>query len=290
MPELYREFEALRASITGSPDQALSQWDAVLLERTRRAVILVLRHQALSIRQQYVERCSLSGYEESEAARVLEPAFRLLSAATQLHREDDADAPATAYSARFIRRTLTLANWKPAIVAPGSRTPQVPTRLSRRRLLYAAAALVVAFSGAFAIVRSGKVGVPNSPRVGSADPVPAVVATLSASPVGSAVSAPVPTPPATVVIVLQSDPGGASVKIGGEDRGSTPLRIEGKPRQSVAVVLRKGNRLWRGTLTFSDESEKVVSITLPVARVPKTPHPRRNWLKACRGYCLGRML
>ncbi len=72
-----------------------------------------------------------------------------------------------------------------------------------------------------------------------------------------------PATPAKVDIVLRSEPSGAQVFIGGVWQGATPLRLEQPAGAVLRLTVRRGARVWRGTLQVGERSGQVLTIRLP---------------------------
>jgi len=72
-----------------------------------------------------------------------------------------------------------------------------------------------------------------------------------------------PATPANVAIVLRSEPSGAQVFIGGVWQGATPLRLEQPVGAQLRLTVRRGSRVWRGTLQVGERSGQVLMIRLP---------------------------
>lgn len=328
---LHREFLAIRALFTEEQDGPISEWEATFLERTRRAVIVALRHQAIAIRDRWSENKSSFGIEQSSPHVDLEHALQLSTAAQQLHVSDDSDASRTAQVMEFLRRSIAQekafapplpapeASPRPEIstipetsdlpavsvpptttgaaVAPsdldptpappvvaGPRASMRPARVTdmfqrilskvaqaRPRVLsplplVAAAGFVLIIGVASLIVWIGKSG---SAANGGVEKGPASGAVTE-------VRALLPTPGTAHVaaILLKSDPSGARVTVGGESRGETPLSLEGKSGDLLSIVMQKGNRVWRGTLTVGEDAQQIVTIRLPLPKVAQTPRPQ----------------
>jgi len=103
---LHREFIAIRASLMEEQEGRPSEWEATFLERTRRAIIVALRHQAVAIRDRWSENRSSFGIELSSPDVDLEHALQLSTAAMELHLNDDSDASRTARVMEFIRQSI----------------------------------------------------------------------------------------------------------------------------------------------------------------------------------------
>ncbi len=331
---LHREFLAIRASFTEEQDGAISEWETTFLERTRRAVIVALRHQAIAIRDRWSENKSSFGIEQPSPHVDLEHALQLSTAAQQLHVNDDSDASRTAQVMEFLRRSIAQekatapplpapdASPRPEIstipetsdlpaasilpattdaaatpsdldatpAAPVVASPRASIRpakveeifrsilskvaqarrpaLSRlpRLPLFTAAGFVLVIGIASVIVWIGKIG-------------PVANGGVEKGPASSTVTearAPLPTPGTARVaaILLKSDPSGARVTVGGEFRGETPLSLEGKSGDHLSIVMRKGSRVWRGTLTVGEDAQQIVTIRLPVPKLAQTPRPQ----------------
>ncbi len=106
------------------------------------------------------------------------------------------------------------------------------------------------------------------PAAGAAARAPA--RPLTASPGGA--SAPSPKPqappraaliPARVAIILRSEPSGAQVFIDGVWQGATPLRLEQPAGAFLRLTVRRGARVWRGTLQVGERTGQVLMIRLP---------------------------
>jgi Flp pilus assembly protein TadD len=79
-------------------------------------------------------------------------------------------------------------------------------------------------------------------------------------------------------MLLQSEPSGAQVLIDGTLQGTTPLRLERKPGSTIQVTIRRGSRVWRGTLRLEQKSDQEIMIRLPrqqpvAAQAPARPRP-----------------
>ncbi len=103
---LHREFLAIRAALMEEQDGPISEWEAIFLERTRRATIVALRHQAVAIRDRWSENKSSFGIEPPSLRVDLEHALQLSTAAMQLHVNDDSDTSRTARVTEFIRQSI----------------------------------------------------------------------------------------------------------------------------------------------------------------------------------------
>jgi tetratricopeptide (TPR) repeat protein len=103
---LHREFIAIRASFMEEQEGPISEWEATFLERTRRAIIVALRHQAVAIRDRWSENRSSFGIEPSSPHVDLEHALQLSTEAMELHLNDDADASRTGRVMEFIRQSI----------------------------------------------------------------------------------------------------------------------------------------------------------------------------------------
>ncbi|MBI3974990.1 MAG: PEGA domain-containing protein [Armatimonadetes bacterium] len=104
----------------------------------------------------------------------------------------------------------------------------------------------------------------------TAAPAPVAQATRKATPP--------PDAPRKVVLVLRSDPSGAEVFIGGVWQGATPLRLEHPPGTVLHLTVRRGRRVWRGTLRVGERSGEVLTVRIPeagpvVARSTPPPSP-----------------
>ena len=102
---LHREFLALRASLAEAEAGGLSDWETTFLERTRRAIIVALRHQAIAVRERWSESRGSLGLDQASPHFDLEHALQLSTAAMQLHADRDPDAPRTAKVMEFIRQS-----------------------------------------------------------------------------------------------------------------------------------------------------------------------------------------
>jgi hypothetical protein len=102
---LHREFLALRASLAEAGAGGLSDWETTFLERTRRAIIIALRHQAIAVRERWSESRGTLGLDQASPHFDLEHALQLSTAAMQLHTDRDPDAPRTAKVMEFIRQS-----------------------------------------------------------------------------------------------------------------------------------------------------------------------------------------
>lgn len=122
---LHREFLALRASVAAAEAGAdsLSDWEATFLERTRRAIIVALRHQAIAVRDRWSESRSALGLDHASPHFDLEHALQLATAAMQLHTGRDPDTARTAKVMEFIRQSRAQAGVAPADAA----TPTFPS-------------------------------------------------------------------------------------------------------------------------------------------------------------------
>jgi hypothetical protein len=114
---LHREFLALRASLAGAEADSLSEWEVTFLERTRRAIIVALRHQAIAVRDRWSESRSALGLDHASPHFDLEHALQLATAAMQLHTDRDPDAARTAKVMEFIRQSRAQAGVVPADAA-----------------------------------------------------------------------------------------------------------------------------------------------------------------------------
>lgn len=317
---LYEEFAAL-------PDSARLE---KLRDRTRLAVIIALRRQALAVRNAWAERCwqDPRGSQDTEA---VQQALSLSEAALKLHSEHEAARSETEHLVRFLRTTLALAPAPPqrktqkrkeqtaqaaapAVEIPPVAAPRVdsePTRAEpepakpepaeevaakfeiwaepepvqeavphaerdgpaagagrRFRRGQAIGMAVLAAAAALFVMglRIGKMdGSPTDTARPSPRPQPAAVAHRppSISPQASrSTSSPQPSPQ-TVAMLLQSEPSGAQVLIDGTLQGTTPLRLERKPGSTIQVTIRRGSRVWRGTLRLERKSDQEIMIRLP---------------------------
>ncbi len=182
---------------------------------------------------------------------------------------------------------------RPARQRPAVKTPSGP----RLRPALVAPLAVIALIG-FA---TGVMTVPRllgdsqrsvKQQVAAVAPAPSVAPTVGASPAASpAVSPPAPRPtvrptpqetatpaPATVELVLRSEPNGAQVYVSGTLKGTTPLRLEAPPGTVLAVMVRRGSRVWRGTLRVGKNGTQAITVRLPqpppaVAQAPPKPAP-----------------
>lgn len=125
---LHREFIAVRASFLEQPDDARSEWEATLLEKTRRATIVALRHQALAVRDRWAETTASLGSDQSSAHVNPEHAVQLATAAMELHVEDDPDADRTTQAVEVIRQSLARAKVS-ASPLPSPQGASLPERL-----------------------------------------------------------------------------------------------------------------------------------------------------------------
>jgi PEGA domain-containing protein len=103
---LHRDFLAIRAKFHQAGQKADdADWDLQLFEKTRRATIVALRHQALLIVDQ-AER--VAAFEETAATRraTITHALQLANEAVDLHAEKDRDRDKTTAVVESIRRHL----------------------------------------------------------------------------------------------------------------------------------------------------------------------------------------
>jgi len=114
---LHREFLALRASFAEAEAGSLSEWETTFLERTRRAIIIALRHQAIAVRDRWSESRGALGLDQAPPHFDLEHALQLATAAMQLHSDRDPDAARTAKVMEFIRQSGAQAGAAPVDVA-----------------------------------------------------------------------------------------------------------------------------------------------------------------------------
>jgi len=359
-------FQQARALASGEPhlEQAFALYEAFaalpdsarlekLHDRTRLAVIIALRRQALAARNAWAERRwqDSRGSQDTEA---VQQALRLLEAALKLHSEYEAARSETEHLVRFLRTTLALAAASPkrktqrrkaqtaqveepaveVLPAAAPRVDSEPTRADpepveraepepakpepaeevaakfeiwaepepvqeavphserdgsaagtgrrfRRSQVIGMAALAAAAALFVVGLRIGKMGgSPTDTARPSPRPQPAAVAHRppSISPQASR-STPSPQPsPQTVAMLLQSEPSGAQVLIDGTLQGTTPLRLERKPGSTIQVTIRRGSRVWRGTLRLEQKSDQEIMIRLPrpqpvAAQAPARPRP-----------------
>ncbi len=330
---LYEEFTAL-------PDSARLE---KLHDRTRLAVIIALRRQALAVRNVWAERRwhDPRGSQDTEA---VQQALRLSEAALKLHSEYEAARSETEHLVRFLRTTLALAAAPPqrktqkrkaqtvqveeraveVLPAAAPRADSEPVerpepepakpepaeevaakfeiwaepepvqeavphaerdgpaagagRRFRRGQAIGMAALAAAAALFVVGLRIGKMGgSPTDTARPSPRPQPAVVA--NRPPPQASRSTPSPQPsPQTVAMLLQSEPSGAQVLIDGTLQGTTPLRLERKPGSTIQVTIRRGSRVWRGTLRLEQKSDQEIIIRLPrpqpvAAQAPARPRP-----------------
>jgi len=121
---LHREFLALRASLAEAEAGGLSDWETTFLERTRRAIIVALRHQAIAVRERWSESRGSLGLDQASPHFDLEHALQLSTAAMQLHADRDPDAPRTAKVMEFIRQSGAQAGVaQPEMPRPQERPP-----------------------------------------------------------------------------------------------------------------------------------------------------------------------
>ena len=82
-------------------------------------------------------------------------------------------------------------------------------------------------------------------------------------------------PPArpTVALLLRSQPSGAQVYIGTTLKGTTPLRLYAPPGTVLTVTLRRGSRIWRGTVRLGDRPTQAVTVSLPAPAAQVAPRP-----------------
>lgn len=94
---------------------------------------------------------------------------------------------------------------------------------------------------------------------------------------------PAQTPPPvrpTVALLLRSEPSGAQVYIGTTLKGTTPLRLVAPPGTTLAVTVRRGGRVWHGTVRLRDGPAQAVTVRLPAPteqvaspRIRASPRP-----------------
>ncbi len=125
---------------------------------------------------------------------------------------------------------------------------------------------------------------PGAPRVPVPSAAPAA-ASPAAPPLPAPAVAPHPAParpsagpaqtppPArpTVALLLRSQPGGAQVYVGTTLKGTTPLRLFAPPGTVLAVTVRRGPRIWRGTLRLGDGPTQAVTVSLPAPTAQAAP-------------------
>ncbi len=90
-----------------------------------------------------------------------------------------------------------------------------------------------------------------------------------------------------MTVLLRSEPSGAQVYIGTTLKGTTPLRLYASPGTVLAVTVRRGPRIWRGTVRLGADPTQVVTVSLPVPvaqvaprRVPASPRPTPGLIPA----------
>ncbi len=121
----------------------------------------------------------------------------------------------------------------------------------------------------------------------AAVPAASVAPNAATSPgaAGLTPSTPRPTPhrtpapgPAMVELVFRSEPSQAAVYVNGTLKGMTPLQLEALPGTALTVTVRRGPRIWRGTVRVGRSGTQAVTVRLPqpppaVAQAPPKPTP-----------------
>ena len=85
-----------------------------------------------------------------------------------------------------------------------------------------------------------------------------------------------PPGPAMVELVFRSEPNRAQVYVNGTLKGTTPLQLEALPGTALAVTVRRGSRVWRGTVRVGQSGIQAITVRLPqpvVAQKPPTAAP-----------------
>jgi len=85
-----------------------------------------------------------------------------------------------------------------------------------------------------------------------------------------------PPGPAMVELVFRSEPNRAQVYVNGTLKGTTPLQLEALPGTALAVTVRRGSRVWRGTVRVGQSGTQAITVRLPqpvVAQKPPTAAP-----------------
>ena len=128
------------------------------------------------------------------------------------------------------------------------------------------------------------------PPVAAVAPAPSGAPSVAASPAAAAAGSPsvpqptirptpqlTPTPgPAMVGLVFRSEPNRAQVYVNGTLKGTTPLQLEALPGTALAVTVRRGSRVWRGTVRVGQSGIQAITVRLPqpvVAQKPPTAAP-----------------
>jgi len=120
------------------------------------------------------------------------------------------------------------------------------------------------------------------PPVAAVAPAPSGAPGVAASPAAAAAVSPsapqrTPTPgPAMVELVFRSEPNRAQVYVNGTLKGTTPLQLEALPGTALAVTVRRGSRVWRGTVRVGQSGTQAITVRLPqpvVAQKPPTAAP-----------------
>ena len=125
------------------------------------------------------------------------------------------------------------------------------------------AAVAPAPSGASNVAGSPAAGPEASPSA----PQPTVRPTPQRTP---------PPGPAMVELVFRSEPNRAQVYVNGTLKGTTPLQLEALPGTALAVTVRRGSRVWRGTVRVGRSGTQAITVRLPqpvVAQKPPTAAP-----------------
>ena len=79
-----------------------------------------------------------------------------------------------------------------------------------------------------------------------------------------------------VELVFRSEPNRAQVYVNGTLKGTTPLQLEALPGTALAVTVRRGSRVWRGTVRVGQSGIQAITVRLPqpvVAQKPPTAAP-----------------
>ncbi len=292
---LHREFIAIRAVFRAEQDDDISDWEATFLERIRRATIVALRHQALAIKDRWSESRGPLGDEQSSPDVKLEHALQLSTAAMQLHLDDDPDVSRTAQVVAYIRQTMSQmqAPAPPPLRALEARRPAEISTTPEASDARAPSILPAARSAA---VTPPELDSPPEPAAVVAGPgevmSPAKAVERSSSPrrlsrlallaaagfvfvigVASAFWR-FGTVGPVAAILLKSEPSGVQVTVGGEFRGTTPLNFESTPGKSLSVVVKKGNRVWRGVLQIGAEDKQTLTVRLPLPVAGQSVRPQ----------------
>ncbi len=161
---LHREFLAIRASYVMEQDGSASEWEATLLERTRRAIIVALRRQAVAIRERWSESRGSLDIEQSSPHADLEHALQLSTAAMQLHVDGDRDASRTAQVVEYLRQTLAQVD---LLAPPPLPAPEPPRPMPTSTTAEASDTAAAAVAGAASVLPGTPSAVVTAPEMDS---------------------------------------------------------------------------------------------------------------------------